>query len=193
MCAVSLQVASPRSRPAVGRRSRRRPKARRSGRRLAVVSGVLGVVISAVTLTGILVAAIYAMHPAAFPAPLNIYPVTQELPAACTPGTAGLTVSGSGGQVCYEVANGLQVRRVANLQVRRKGKGYEIAMSLSSVDGRAFARLTREYTGHEFLMVVKNQVVAAPKVTRPISGGRILITGGLTRSKADQIVDRLKG
>ena len=68
-----------------------------------------------------------------------------------------------------------------------------MSISLIPADGKALTRLTQGAAGRSFALTVRDQVVAAPRVDGPITKGRVLITGNLTRGDANGIVDRLKG
>lgn len=161
---------------------------------LIAVVIVLWVLIAAIALTGTLIAAFSQEHPARFAAPLKIYPVTQQLAGPCPPGVQGVSAQTSAGATCYELTTGITIRRVNDLHVERaKAGGYAVSISLLPADGRALRRLTSNAAGRSYALTVRDQVVAAPRVDAPITKGRVLITGDLTRGDAQQIVDRLKG
>jgi SecD-like export protein len=173
-------------------RAARRPHARPG---LIAVVIALWVVIAAIALTGTLFAAFSQEHPVRFSAPLKIYPVTQEIPGAqCPPGVQGAIGQSATGPICYQLAVGITIKRVNDIHVERmKAGGYAVSLSLIPADGRALTRLTRGATGRSFALTVRDQVVAAPRVDAPITKGRILISGNLTRDAANTIVNRLKG
>ena len=163
---------------------------RRAG--LAVII-TLGIVAAAVALTGTVVAASRDAHPAKFKTPLKVYPVRQAVPGQCAPGTQGVTGPGIHGVTCYQVAQGIVIRRVTDIHVQRGGGGYEVAMSLLPADSRAFAGLTRRMTGGSLALVVGNRLVTAPSVQGPITEGKILITGATRQADAERLVRVLKG
>jgi hypothetical protein len=174
-------------------RAARRPHARPG---LIAVVIALFVVIAAIALTGTLVAAYSQEHPARFSSPLKIFPVIQEIPGQqCPPGVQGMVGQSSIGPVCYQLSTGITIKRVNDLHVERatSGGGYAVSLTLIPADGRALTRLTQSNTGKTFALTVRDQVVAAPRVDAPITKGRILITGNLTRGDADSIVSRLRG
>ncbi|MFB9836879.1 SecDF P1 head subdomain-containing protein [Actinoallomurus acaciae] len=173
-------------------RAARRPHARPG---LIAVVIALWVVIAAIALTGTLIAAFSQEHPVRFSAPLKIYPVTQEIPGAqCPPGVQGAIGQSATGPICYQLAVGITIKRVNDIHVERmKAGGYAVSLSLIPADGRALTRLTRGATGRPFALTVRDQVVAAPRVDAPITKGRILISGDLTRDAANTIVNRLRG
>jgi hypothetical protein len=163
---------------------------RRAG--LAVII-TLGVVAAAVALTGTVVASSRNAHPAKFKSPLLVYPVRQATPGQCPPGTRGITGAGAQGQTCYQVDQGIIIRRVTDIHVQRGGTGYEVSMSLLPADSKSFASLTRRMTGGSLALVVSGRLVTAPSVQGPITEGKILITGATRRADAERLVSVLKG
>lgn len=174
-------------------RAARRPHARPG---LIAIVIALWVVIAAIALTGTLIVAFSQEHPAHFASPVKIYPVSQEIPGPqCPPGVQGVVGTGPSGPICYQLTTGITIKRVNDIHVERveSGGGYAVSMSLIPADGRALTRLTRASAGRPFALTVRNQVVAAPRVDAPITKGRILISGNLSRQDAVTIVNRLKG
>ncbi|MCO5967957.1 SecDF P1 head subdomain-containing protein [Actinoallomurus soli] len=183
-----------------GARPGRRPgagAARRADGRpgLIAVIVILWLVIAAIALTGTLIVAFSQEHPTRFAAPLKIFPVTQAIPGQqCPAGVQGMMGQTGIGPVCYELTEGITIKRVNDLHVERakQGGGYAVSISLTPADGRALKRLTRNAAGRNFALTVRDQVVAAPRVDAPITKGRVLITGNLSQSAAAEIVNRLK-
>jgi hypothetical protein len=174
-------------------RAARRPHARPG---LIAVVIALFVVIAAIALTGTLIVAYSQEHPVHFSSPLKIFPVVQAIPSQqCPPGVQGMMGQSAAGPVCYQLTTGITIKRVNDLHVERatSAGGYAVSLTLIPADGRALTRLTRGNTGKAFALTVRDQVVAAPWVDAPITKGRILITGNLTRGDADSIVNRLRG
>lgn len=168
---------------------RARQPSRKRG--LFAVLIIMFVLIAAVAVTGTLIAAFSQEHPAKFAAPLKIYPVSQEIPGlVCPPGTRGVVGQGA----CYQVTTGITVKRVGDIHVERAeaGEGYAVSISLIDADGKALARLTRGSVGRSFAFTVRDRVIAAPRVDAPITKGRLLITGNLSRGAANGIVRQLK-
>ncbi|MEV5708764.1 hypothetical protein [Actinoallomurus sp. NPDC052274] len=171
--------------------------ARRAGGRPGLIAAVviLWLVIAAIALTGTLIVAFSQEHPARFAAPLKIYPVAQAIPGQqCPPGVQGMMGQSGIGPVCYQLTTGITIKRVNDIHVERakKSGGYAVSISLAPADGRALKRLTRNAAGRTFALTVRDQVVAAPRVDAPITKGRVLITGNLSQSTAQEIVNRLK-
>jgi hypothetical protein len=154
---------------------------------------MLGLVAAGVALIGTVVASSRNTHPAKFKSPLKVYPVKQVTPGQCPPGTQGLTGPGAQGVTCYQVAQGIVIRRVTDIHVQRGAAGYEVSMSLLPADSKSFAALTRRMTGGSLALVVSDRLVTAPSVQGPITEGKILITGATRREDADRLVSVLKG
>jgi hypothetical protein len=173
-------------------RAARRPHARPG---LIAIVIALWVVIAAIALTGTLIAAFSQEHPVRFSPPLKIYPVLQQFPGQqCPAGVQGAVGQSSSGPVCYQVTTGITIKRVNDLHVERSTNGgYAVSLTLTPADSKALTQLTRGNTGKAFALTVRDQVVAAPRVDAPITKGRILITGNLTRGDADTMVNRLRG
>lgn len=174
-------------------RAARRPHARPG---LIAVVIALWVVIAAIALTGTLIVAFRQEHPVDFSAPVKIYPVTQQIPGPqCPPGVQGAIGQSVSGPVCYQLSTGITLKRVDDLHVEREKSGgwYAVSLTLIPADGKALRRLTRASSGRPFALTVRDQVVAAPRVDAPITKGRILISGNLTRQAAESIANRLKG
>jgi hypothetical protein len=173
-------------------RAARRPHARPG---LIAVVIALWVVIAAIALTGTLIAAFSQEHSVHFSAPVKIYPVTQEIPGQqCPPGVQGAIGQGPSGPTCYQLTVGITIKRVNDMHVERVSNGeYAVSLSLTPADTKALTRLTRSAGGRPYALTVRDQVVAAPRVDGPITKGRILISGHLTRDSANVILNRLKG
>lgn len=155
----------------------------------------MGVLIAAVAVTGALIATSRQNKPVPLAAPLHIYPVTQVVPGACPGGTQGITGQTTSGQTCYQLSSGIAIRKVADLRVQSGTAAgtYDVAISLSAADRKAFADLTRASVGRTVAFVVRDQLVTAPRVDMPITRGKIVITGRFTRPDADRLVHTLRG
>lgn len=172
----------------------RRAAARTPRPGLIAIVVILWLLIAAIALTGTLIVAFAEQHPVRFAAPLKIYPVTQAIAGPqCPAGVQGIMGQTGIGPVCYELTDGITIKRVNDIHVERaKSGGYAVSISLVPADGRALKQLTRNAAGRAFALTVRDQVVAAPQVAAPITKGRVLITGNLSRGAAQDIVNRLK-
>ena len=52
-----------------------------------------------------------------------------------------------------------------------------------------WAQMTSDNVGNFIAMVSKNKVLSAPIINGPITGGETLISGGLTKSEAQEFTD----
>ncbi|MCW2903917.1 MAG: hypothetical protein JWO67_6182 [Streptosporangiaceae bacterium] len=154
----------------------------------------LGIGAAAVAVAGALLATPLHGKMARFTAPLNVYPVSRTTPGPCTAGTKGVNGQSPNGPACYQVTDGIAIHRVNDIHVQRGGGGgFEVAISLLPPDQRAFARLTRAMTGRDVAFVVRERLVTATRVEAPITHGKVIIAGSLTRADADRLVRELKG
>lgn len=171
--------------------------ARRSNPRAGLIAIViiLWVMIAAIAITGTLFVAFRQEHPARFASPLQIFPITQQIPGPqCPPGVRGVVGPGPFGQECYQLTTGITIRKVNDIHVERAGSGgYAVSVSLMPPDGKALKQLTSGPPGRFFALTVRDQIVTAPRVDAPITKGQLLITGNLSQNDANAIVNRLRG
>jgi hypothetical protein len=174
----------------------RQDKAAREHRSsLLVMILMLGLLIATVVVTGGLVATSMRSRPIALAAPLHIYPVTQTVPGQCPAGTQGITGQTSTGLACYQLTQGIAIRKVADLRVQkaRTRGAYDVAVTLRTNDRRAFATLTRATLNRDLAFVVRDRLVTVPRVDSPILDGKVVITGPPSRAEANRLVRSLKG
>ena len=57
---------------------------------------------------------------------------------------------------------------------------FVLSFRLDSQGTRMFCRITREYTGQRFAILLDNQVLTAPTINEPICGGSGQISGNFT-------------
>ncbi|MFC4913723.1 SecDF P1 head subdomain-containing protein [Actinomadura gamaensis] len=179
-------------------------RARQDGReqavrehRAALVTMILtlGILIAAVAVTGGLIANSMRDRPVTLAAPLQVFPVTQTSPGQCPAGTQGVTGQTTTGLVCYQLAQGIAIRKVSDLRVQRgrSGSAYDVAVTLRPSDRKAFAQLTRATVGRDVAFVVSNRLITAPRVEMPITDGKVVITGTPDHASANRLVHDLKG
>lgn len=155
---------------------------------------ILGIVVAFVAVIGAFVAGSMRDRVARFPAPLLIYPVSQVTAGECPAGTKGVTGQSANGPYCYQVTDGLAIRRVTDIHAQRGTDGvHHVSISLLPADRHAFADLTRKSVGRELAFVVRGRLITAPRVEMPITRGRVIIAGSFTRQAADRLVHELKG
>ncbi|GAA2456798.1 hypothetical protein GCM10010191_90320 [Actinomadura vinacea] len=185
-----------RSRAARRRGTARRDRAAREHRSsLLVMVITLGLLIATVVVSGGLIAASMRTRPVTLAAPLHIYPVTQTVPGQCPAGTQGITGQSSSGLACYQMSQGIAIRKVADLRVQRaRNRGaYDVAVTLRTNDRRAFATLTRATLNRDLAFVVRERLVTVPRVDTPILDGKVVITGPASKAEANQLVRSLRG
>lgn len=152
---------------------------------------VIGLCSAAVVMTGVLVAVARAKE-TVLSTPLLIYPVTATTPGLCQAGQVGLT--GPPQPTCYQVSTGLTIRKVGEVKVQKLGDGsFGLSVQLVGADKEAFAKLTKQNLQKQVAMVVNNQIVTAPRVDAPITGGKLLVTGQFTADNADRLAQDLTG
>lgn len=151
---------------------------------------VIGLCSAAVAVSGVLVAAARQSR-VELAAPLLLYPVAQRTNGACPAGTRGIT---GPEPACYQVTEGIVIRRVGGTEVRELRDGsHGVSLRLVGPDRAAFADLTRAQRGKQIAVVIGDQVITAPWVDAPITGGEVLITGRFTRADAQKLVGDLTG
>ncbi|MWK35847.1 hypothetical protein GEV43_18545 [Actinomadura sp. J1-007] len=163
---------------------------------LLIMVITLGLLIAAVAVTGGMIAASMRTRPVTLAAPLHVYPVTQSVPGQCPAGTQGITGQAAGGVTCYQLAQGIAIRKVADLRVQKSrvtSGNYDVAVTLRHVDRKAFAELTRATVGRDLAFVVGSRLVTLPRVDMPILDGKVVVTGPQTKGDANKLVHALKG
>src|SRR5262245_17321294 len=71
------------------------------------------------------------------------------------------------------------------------GQGWEIQFDLTGEGSSTFADVTTRLEGRQLAIVVDDQVISAPTVQSPITGGRGVITGNFTESRAKDLATQL--
>ncbi|RFS86098.1 hypothetical protein D0T12_05555 [Actinomadura spongiicola] len=163
---------------------------------LLVMVLTLGLLIATVAVTGALIASSMRTRPVTLAAPLQIYPVTQATPGQCPTGTRGITGQFGAGPMCYRLAQGIAIHKVADMRVqksRMRQGGYDVAVTLRTVDRAAFADLTRATVGRDLAFVVRNRLITLPRVDMAINDGKIVVTGPPDRASANRLIRALKG
>ncbi|WP_153534520.1 SecDF P1 head subdomain-containing protein [Actinomadura macrotermitis] len=189
--AAELKKSRTAQRQATGGHERREREHRSA---LLVMVLTLGLLIAAVAVTGGMIAASMRTRPVALAAPLHVYPVTQTVPGPCQAGTQGITGQTASGQVCYQLAQGIAIRKVADLrQQKARGAAHDVAVTLRADDRKAFAALTKTSVGRDLAFVVGDRLVTTSRVDMEISDGKFILTGSSSQAEADRLVRDLKG
>lgn len=64
---------------------------------------------------------------------------------------------------------------------------FVLSFQMDSQGARIFCRITREYTGERFAILLDGQVLTAPRINEPICGGSGQITGNFTAASASEL------
>ncbi len=65
--------------------------------------------------------------------------------------------------------------------------GWEVNFKFNSLGARRFADITRANVGHRFAVVLDNQIITAPVIQTPITGGSGRISGNFDAQKATDL------
>ena len=95
---------------------------------------------------------------------------------------------GPGSLVLYEdaVITGEMVNQ-ASAGLNSDGAGFQINFSFDNRGARRFGDYTREHVGELFAIVLDGEIISAPRIQTPITGGNGRITGQFTPEEASKI------
>lgn len=62
-----------------------------------------------------------------------------------------------------------------------------VSFKFNSIGARKFATITKENVGRVFAIVLDNEVVTAPRINTPITGGSGIISGSFTMEEANEV------
>jgi hypothetical protein len=132
-----------------------------------------------------------APPPQRLPAPIHFAPVTAAQSGACTTPEG---VPDEAGQVCYEVAAGVDVTAVRGIDAVRGADGsYSVRITFAPAFRDRINSLTEEAVDQQIAIVVGGRVLAAPRVGEVITEDSMQIAGSFTREQAEAMVARLRG
>ncbi|GAT65047.1 nuclease [Planomonospora sphaerica] len=132
-----------------------------------------------------------APPPQRLPAPIHFAPVTAAQSGPCTTPEG---VPDEAGQVCYEVAAGVDVTAVRGIDAVRGGDGsYAVRITFAPAFHDRINSLTEEAVDQQIAIVVGGRVLAAPRVGEVITEDSMQIAGSFTREQAEAMVARLRG
>ncbi|MEW2352336.1 hypothetical protein [Spirillospora sp. NPDC029432] len=167
-------------------------------------------VVGAVTVLGVAVLGAYALLREKDPAaggsgrlkqPVSFVPVLAAADGPC--GQAWLADPSDGR--CLQVGSGMTIREVEDIRVRPPGSEgrttHTVAMSFTPADARTFAALTaaaakRQEPANRIAVLAQGEVLAAPTVAAPITGGKVEISGPadrFTEAYTEDLVRRILG
>jgi preprotein translocase subunit SecD len=69
---------------------------------------------------------------------------------------------------------------------------FVLSFQLDNQGSRIFCRISREYTGQRFAILLDNQVLTAPTINEPICGGSGQISGNFTAQTASELAIMLR-
>ena len=130
--------------------------------------------------------------------PIGIQPVTASATGPCATGAG---VPAQDGTTCYQLAGGMTVTQVKDIQIKASENGttWSLAISLEPADATEFATLTQRVSSeqpprNQLALVVDGKVIAAPSVESAITGGEVQISGPYrSRSQIEELLRRLTG
>jgi preprotein translocase subunit SecD len=71
------------------------------------------------------------------------------------------------------------------------GTGWEIDFQMTSAGGKTFGKVTTDLVGQQLAIVVDNKVISAPTIQQAITNGNGRITGGFTKTQAQDLATQL--
>ncbi|OWK31987.1 protein translocase subunit SecD [Sphingomonas mucosissima] len=80
----------------------------------------------------------------------------------------------------------------ARMEFSQQTNEPQVAITFDSQGGRKFARVTQENVNKPFAIILDNQVISAPNINEPITGGRAQISGSFTTDSATQLAIALR-
>lgn len=66
-----------------------------------------------------------------------------------------------------------------------------VSIVFNAEGGELFERITREHTGERLAIFLDGEMISAPNINEPISGGRAVISGGFTPDEARSLAQNL--
>ncbi|MEZ5920417.1 MAG: protein translocase subunit SecD [Parvularculaceae bacterium] len=80
----------------------------------------------------------------------------------------------------------------ASAGLNSDGGGFQINFSFDNRGARRFGDYTREHVGELFAIVLDNEIISAPRIQSPITGGSGRITGSFSPEEAQRIATLIK-
>ncbi len=88
----------------------------------------------------------------------------------------------------------LTIERIEGGKVEVTNEGqWVINLSLTDDDAEVFGDWTTGHVGEQAALVVDGEVLFAPSIQSPITGGEVQITGDYTRQEARDLLNRITG
>ena len=101
--------------------------------------------------------------------------------------------TGLPGLVLYEEPEitGDMVRN-ASAGLNSDGGGFQINFAFDNTGAIRFGDFTRQHVGELFAIVLDNQIISAPRIQTPITGGQGRITGGFSSDEATRVATLIR-
>lgn len=135
--------------------------------------------------------------------PIELRGVTQLVPSDAPAPTAAVPESGT---VLPDPDNNQLALHPAFLTLHRLDGGelefdeasgtWLITLMLTKDDGDKFAQWTQNHVGEQVALIAEGEVIFAPQIAAPITGGEIQIAGGLdgyTKTEASDFLNDITG
>ncbi len=87
----------------------------------------------------------------------------------------------------------LTIRRLDGAEVMFQQNTWVLNLDLDDADGKAFGDWTTDHTGERLAMVADDEVLTAPQIQSPITGGELQIAGDFTQDEVRDLLDRITG
>lgn len=137
--------------------------------------------------------------------PIELRPVRLSVPSGQPPPPGSTTPAEPTEELTddegttYTVAEPiLTVRELDGAKVTQEQGSvkFVISLNLTKADGEVFGDWTSEHIGEQLAMVVDGEVIFAPQIANPITGGKVQIAGGdggYGRTEAEDVLKDIIG
>jgi preprotein translocase subunit SecD len=80
----------------------------------------------------------------------------------------------------------------ADATVNQQSNLPAVSIQFDTEGGQKFARMTQQFTGKQFAIILDGKVISAPVIEEPILGGSSIISGSFTTDSANQLAIALR-
>ncbi|GEL25683.1 hypothetical protein PSU4_46370 [Pseudonocardia sulfidoxydans NBRC 16205] len=130
-----------------------------------------------------------AVEGSAAPARIEFRPVL----ATGDVGQGGLQLRGADGVIYVLGPAELDGSHVASAEATNESGTWAVQVGLTPAGATAFADLSGRNVGKQLAIVVDGDLVSAPIIQAPITGGAVQISGDFDRTAATRLADRIMG
>jgi preprotein translocase subunit SecD len=138
--------------------------------------------------------------PAATPdSDTSVGPVDLAVPVAMRPvlesGTGTTTLPGPDGEQLALAEPFLTLRELkgARAEIEPTTGSWVLRIDMTADDGKVFGDWTTAHQGERVAMVAGDEVLTAPAIQSPITGGELQIAGDFTRDSVSDLLARITG